>query len=195
MLVKENVNSNKIIKAINKANSSQLFWILSFTALTAIAAQITVPVKPVPFTLQTMMVVLAGAFLGAKNGAYSQILYLFLGCIGLPVFAQIPDPAIGFARLIGPTGGYLLAFPIAAFITGYFVEKNKKYLSVIISMFAGSVLILFIGSFYFGSIYLHNIKEALISGAVVFSVWEVVKVFAAASIYFGISKRFSKLHQ
>ena len=88
-----------------------------------------------------------------------------------------------------------MAFPIAAFITGYFVEKNKKYLSVIISMFAGSVFILFIGSFYFGSIYLHNIKEALISGAVVFSVWEVVKVFAAASIYFGISKRFSKLPQ
>jgi len=193
MAANENVNSNKIFKIINKANSSQLFWILSFTILTAVAAQITIPVKPVPFTLQTMMVILAGAFLGAKNGAYSQIIYLFFGCIGLPVFAQIPDPAIGFARLLGPTGGYLLTFPIAAFVTGYLVEKYKSYLGIIISMFLGSILILFIGSLYFGIIYLHNIKEALITGAVVFTVWEVVKVFAAASIYFGISKRISKM--
>ena len=193
MSTNENINSNKFLELISKANSSKLFWILSFSVLTAVAAQITVPVKPVPFTLQTMIVVLAGAFLGAKNGAYSQIIYLILGCIGLPVFAQIPDPAIGIARLLGPTGGYLLAFPIAAFVTGYLIEKNKKYLRVVASMFSGSIIILIIGSFYFGSIYLHNIKEALISGAVVFSVWEVVKVFAAASIFWGISKRFSKM--
>ncbi len=192
MLAKENITSNKFLKLISRANSSKLFWILSFTILTAIAAQITFPVKPVPFTLQTMMVVLAGAFLGAKNGAYSQIIYLFLGCIGLPVFAQIPDPAIGFARLIGPTGGYLLAFPVAAFITGYLVEKYKSYFSVIVSMLVGSIFILLFGAFYLGSVFLHNIKEALITGAAVFSIWEVVKVFAASAIYLGISRRFSK---
>lgn len=195
MVIKENIKSSRLLEIISKANSSKLFWILSFTFLTAIAAQITIPVEPVPFTLQTMVVVLAGAFLGAKNGAYSQIIYLFLGCIGLPVFAQIPDPAIGFARLIGPTGGYLLAFPIAAFITGYFVEKHKSYFSVIVSMLAGSIFILFFGAFYFGSLYLHNIKEALITGAAVFSLWEVVKVFAASAIYSGISRRFSKLRK
>ena len=100
MQLKENVRNSKILNALTLLNSSKLFWIFSFTAITAVAAQITIPVKPVPFTLQTMMVVLAGAFLGSKRGAYSQFLYLFLGCIGLPVFAQIPDPAIGFARII-----------------------------------------------------------------------------------------------
>ncbi len=93
MRSKEKVKNSGIINFISNVSSSQLFWIFSFTMLTAIAAQITIPVKPVPFTLQTMMVVLAGAFLGSKKGAYSQVLYLTLGCIGLPVFAQIPDPA------------------------------------------------------------------------------------------------------
>lgn len=109
---------------------SELFWILSFTILTIISAQVSIPVKPVPFTLQTMIVLLAGAFLGAKNGAYSQIIYIFLGAIGLPVFAQTADGTIGFARLIGPTGGYLLAFPIAAYLVGYMTGKNQKYLTI-----------------------------------------------------------------
>lgn len=193
MSAKENVKRSKLFKIVSLISSYKLFWILSFTFLTAIAAQITIPVEPVPFTLQTMVVILAGAFLGAKNGAYSQIIYLLLGCIGLPVFAQIPDPAIGFARLIGPTGGYLLAFPVAAFITGYLVERYKSYVAVIISMFIGSTLILLIGAGYLGLFFLKDLKEAFISGAAVFSVWMVVKVFAAASIYSGISGRSNKL--
>lgn len=191
MQLKENVRNSKILNALTLLNSSKLFWIFSFTAITAVAAQITIPVKPVPFTLQTMMVVLAGAFLGSKRGAYSQFLYLFLGCIGLPVFAQIPDPAIGFARLLGPTGGYLLAFPIAAFITGYMVEKSKNYFSVVASLFTGEVIILLLGSFYLGALYLKNIELALVEGAAVFLVWTVVKVFFAAGIYTGITKKFS----
>ncbi len=192
MTVKENVKNSKLFKFITLVSSSKLFWILSFTFLTAIAAQITIPVWPVPFTLQTMIVILAGAFLGAKNGAYSQLFYLMLGCLGLPVFAQIPDPAIGFARLLGPTGGYLLAFPIAAFVTGYLVEKYKSYFGVIVSMFIGSILILLIGAGYLGLFFLKDLKEAFISGAAVFSVWMVVKVFAAASVYSGISGRGKK---
>ena len=73
-----------------------------------------------------MIVLLAGAFLGAKNGAYSQLLYIFLGAIGLPVFAQTADGTMGFARLIGPTGGYLLAFPIAAYLVGVLNRKESK---------------------------------------------------------------------
>ena len=192
MSIKEQVKSNNIISFLSKTASSKLFWIFSFSILTAFAAQITVPVEPVPFTLQTMMVVLAGAFLGSKNGAYSQIVYLFLGCVGFPVFAQIPDQAIGFARLFGPTGGYLLAFPLAAFVTGYIVERHKSYISVVLSMFTGSLLILLSGSLYLGLVFTHNLSEALIGGAAVFAVWMVVKVFAAASIYFGISRKYSK---
>ena len=193
MATKENVKSNNLLNVVSALRSSAIFWIFSFTILTAIAAQFTIPVKPVPFTLQTMVVLLAGALLGPKNGAYSQIIYLFLGVIGLPVFAQIPDNAIGFARLFGPTGGYLLSFPVAAFLVGYLVQKNKKYLAVILSMFAGNLLIIFTGTFYLGLFYLNSFSEAVVAGAAIFSVWMVVKVFISATIYFGISKKYETL--
>ena len=105
MPIQENVNKNVIDRYLSLAFASQLFWIVVFLILTALAAQITVPVQPVPFTLQTFIVLLAGAFLGARNGALSQILYLMMGIIGLPVFAQVPDGLFGVARIFGPTGG------------------------------------------------------------------------------------------
>ena len=166
----------------------ELLWILSFTILTAVSAQISIPVKPVPFTLQTLMVGLSGAFLGAKRGAYSQLLYLLLGAIGLPVFAPTPDGFYGFASLIGPTGGYLLAFPAAAFIAGFIVERKKSYLSVIFAMVLTEVLIISSGIVYLNLAYLHNWTESITAGAVIFSLWTVVKVFTGASIYSGIYK-------
>ncbi len=189
MRSKEKVKNSRLINFISNISTSQWFWIFSFTMLTAVAAQITIPVKPVPFTLQTMMVVLAGAFLGSKKGAYSQLIYLFLGCMGLPVFAQIPDTSIGFARLLGPTGGYLIAFPLGAFLTGYLVEKSKSYIGVVASMFAGEAVILLTGALFLGAFYMHNMKEAMIGGAAVFLLWAVVKVFLAAGIFKGISRK------
>lgn len=175
-------------KLITKVLSSELFWIFSFAVLTAVSAQISIPVKPVPFTLQTLMVGLAGAFLGAKKGAYSQLLYLFLGAIGIPVFAPVPDGYIGFASLFGPTGGYLLAFPVAAFIAGYIIEKNKNYFSVVLAMIVTEFIIILIGTIYLNIVFLHNSMEALKSGAIIFSLWTVIKIFAGASIYTGIIK-------
>jgi biotin transport system substrate-specific component len=169
--------------------SYRLFWILSFSILTAVSAQVAIPVKPVPFTLQTMLVLLSGAFLGSRNGAYSQIIYVFSGFIGLPVFA---NGSMGPAVLFGPTGGYLLAFPVAAFLVGYLVESNNKYFNVVISMFLGSLTILGIGILFLNLFFVHNFLEALKAGGVIFSVWMVIKIIAAASIYFGISKKYSK---
>jgi biotin transport system substrate-specific component len=173
---------------ITKVTSSELFWIFSFAVLTAVSAQISIPVKPVPFTLQTLMVGLAGAFLGAKKGAYSQLLYLFLGSIGLPVFAPVPDGYFGIASLFGPTGGYLIAFPVAAFITGYILEKNKNYLSVILAMAVTEIVIILVGTVYLNIMFLHNWTEALKSGAIIFSLWTVIKIFAGASIFTGVNK-------
>ncbi len=187
-MIKESVKSSHVIKTLTLIKSSSLFWIFTFTILTAIAAQISVPVKPVPFTLQTMMVVLAGAFLGARNGAYSQILYLIIGALGMPVFAQSADGLYGLAKLFGPTGGYLIAFPLAAYLTGYIIEKNQKYFSVVLAMFAGNVLILLSGTSFLFTFYVRDISEAVRFGAAIFSVWTVLKVFAAASVYFGIKK-------
>ena len=178
---------------LSSVKESELFWIISFSILTAISAQVSIPIKPVPFTLQTMVVLLAGAFLGAKNGAYSQVLYIFLGAIGLPVFAQTADGTMGFARLIGPTGGYLLAFPVAAYLVGYLTTKSQKYSVVVISMFVAELIVIFIGTFYLYAAYLHNFMDAIKAGAAIFIVWMAIKVFAAATIYFATSKKQPRL--
>ena len=99
---------------------------------------------------------------------------------------------IGFARLFGPTGGYLLSFPLAAFVAGYMTEKNKSYISFVFSLFLSNMLILLVGSLYFGAFFLGNIVEAIKQGMIVFLLWEIVKVFAAASIYYGVFKNISK---
>ena len=94
---------------------------------------------------------------------------------------------------MGPTGGYLLAFPAAAFLVGYLVQKNKKYYGVILSMFAGNLFIIIAGTLFLNIFYLHNLSDAVTAGAAIFSIWMVVKVFAAAAVYFGISKKYETL--
>jgi biotin transport system substrate-specific component len=188
MQVKERAKNSIIINTLTKIKSNQLIWIFSFTLMTAIAAQISIPVKPVPFTLQTMMVVLAGAFLGARNGAYSQMLYLLLGVIGLPVFAAAAEP-YGIARLFGPTGGYLLAFPLAAYVTGKLVQKYKSYFGVAASMFAGNIIVIVSGSVYLYAFFVRDFSTAVTAGAVLFSLWTVIKVIASAAVYYGIRKQ------
>jgi len=191
--MKASSKSLTLIQLISSVKESELFWVISFSILTAISAQVSIPIKPVPFTLQTVIVLLAGAFLGAKNGTYSQVLYIFLGAIGLPVFAQTSDGTMGFARLLGPTGGYLLAFPIAAFLVGYLTEKSQKYSNVVISMFVAELIVIFAGTLYLFAAYLHNFIDAVKAGAAIFTVWMVVKVFAAATIYFAVSKKQPRL--
>jgi len=115
--------------------------VLFITALTAAAAQISVPLPftPVPFTLQPMVVLLGGAALGSRLGLTSQVLYLAAGIAGLPVFAASPGLAQGPARLLGPTGGYLMSYPFAAFVTGWLAERrfDRRYVSSVLAMAAG----------------------------------------------------------
>lgn len=94
--------------------------VAGFAGALAIASQVAVPLPgtPVPFTLQPLVVVLAGLWLGPRLGAASMILYLAAGAIGLPVFAAIPGLPQGIARFAGPTGGYLWAYPMAAWVAG-----------------------------------------------------------------------------
>jgi biotin transport system substrate-specific component len=186
----KSLNPARLLDALKE---SELFWVISFSILTAISAQVSIPIKPVPFTLQTVIVLLAGAFLGAKNGAYSQMIYILMGIIGLPVFAQTADGTMGIARLFGPTGGYLIAFPLAAFMVGYLTEKSQKYFNVILSMFVAEMIIIFFGTLYLYSTFLHNFVDAVKAGAAIFTVWMVIKVFVAATIYFAISKKQPRL--
>ena len=116
----------------------QLLSVAFVAVLTAAAAQLSFPVPftPVPFTIQPMIVLVGAAALGSRLGALSQILYLMLGIAGLPVFAFSPELPQGFARILGPTGGYLMAYPIAAFITGLLAERglDRRYLTSILAM-------------------------------------------------------------
>ncbi len=190
MISKQNAAAGS--KLLVRVTTSDLLWIFTFTILTAVAAQISIPVKPVPFTLQTLMVGLSGAFLGARKGAYSQLLYLTLGVAGLPVFAPTPDGYFGAAALFGPTGGYLLAFPLAAFAAGFLVEKNRSYLTVVAAMILTEVLIILSGVVFLNMFYLHDWLESVKAGAVIFSIWTVIKVFSGAAIYSGIYRTRNK---
>ncbi|MEI7812728.1 MAG: biotin transporter BioY [Ignavibacteria bacterium] len=189
MTINENVKSNVGIKIINGALSSGILWVSGFALLTVIAAQVSVPVQPVPFTLQTMFVILAGAFLGAKNGAYSQGMYLAMGALGLPVFANLS----GFTSLLGPTAGYLLAFPAGAFIAGLLIQRSKSFASVFISMTVANLAIVFTGATYLSLFFNRTFSDALFVGGVVFSVWDLIKIAAASGIYFAISKKYHRL--
>lgn len=97
----------------------QAVTIAAAVAVVAVSAQVAVPLpfSPVPMTLQPLAVLVVGAMLGPARGVSALVLYLLVGALGAPVFAPVGAP--GAARLIGPTGGYLLAFPIAAAIAGW----------------------------------------------------------------------------
>ena len=166
--------------------------VLFFAALTAAAAQISVPLPftPVPFTFQPMVVLLGAAALGSRFGMASQILYLALGFAGLPVFAASPVLPQGAARLLGPTGGYLMAYPFAAFAAGWLAERgfDRRYLSAVAAMicglavvFAGGILWLTIASK--PSI---GLSGALATGFVPFIIPDLLKLLVAAAVMPGL---------
>jgi biotin transport system substrate-specific component len=119
----------------------QALSVVFVAAMTAAASQVSFPIPftPVPFTLQPMVVLVGAATLGARLGAASQILYLLAGILGLPVFAYAPELPQGLLRLVGPTGGYLMAYPAAAFVTGWLAERgfDRRYSTSILAMAAG----------------------------------------------------------
>lgn len=174
------VSLSKYLSLASENSIARTFWIVTFAILTAVAAQIEIPLKPVPLTLQTFFVLLSGAFLGKKGGFLSMSLYLLLGAVGLPVFA---GGGFGFPILIGPTGGYLLAFPIAAFVTGSLLSLNRNHFFVILAMAAGLLLVFIFGTLQLNFVYLHNWNDSLKAGLLAFSLWDVVKLIAASSIY------------
>lgn len=169
---------------------SQALWTAGFAVATALAARVEIPHYPVPFTLQTMVVLLAGAFLGARNGALSQILYLASGAVGLPVFA---GGAFGFLKLVGPTGGYLLAFPVAAAIVGYLLRERRSPGFITLSMAAGLLAIFTAGTIHLYAFSMRNASTAFSAGFLIFSWWDALKLGAASMIYIELSKRWPKL--
>ncbi len=118
--------------------------LVSGAAVVAIGARIAVPLpfSPVPLTMQDLAVLLVGGLFGSAIGAGALLLYLIAGAFGLPVFAPVGAP--GLARLSGPTGGYLLAFPLAAAVVGA-VGQRGHLVRCLVAALLGMVIIHFGG--------------------------------------------------
>lgn len=162
--------------------------VVLFAALTAAAAQVSIPLPftPVPFTLQPMVVLLGGAVLGSRLGMSAQVLYLLAGIAGLPVFAASPVLPQGVLRLLGPTGGYLMSYPFAAFLTGWLAERgfDRRYLTSVIAMACGLGVIFAAGivwlAFFARSAV--GLETALRTGLYPFIPADIFKIFLAAAV-------------
>jgi biotin transport system substrate-specific component len=160
--------------------------VLFVTVLTIAAAQVSIPLPftPVPFTLQPMVVLLGGAALGARLGMSSQVLYIALGLAGLPVFAASPILPQGFGRLLGPTGGYLMSYPLAAFVTGYLAQRglDRRYATSVLAMGAGLAIIFASGVAWLAFGGHVGLAVAIRTGLIPFIPADIIKVLLAATV-------------
>ena len=157
--------------------------VVAAALLTALCAQISIPIPgdPVPITGQTFAVLLTGAALGANRGALGQLLYLGLGLIGLPFYA---DGASGWTVISGATGGYLIAFPIAAYVVGRFAElrMDRNPLKALIPFTLGSLIIFAIGVPWLAVAADISLARAIELGFVPFIPGGIVKALLAAGL-------------
>ncbi len=154
-----------------------LLWVVGFTLLTATLAQIRFdfPFTPVPLTGQTFAVLLSGAVLGSRRGFSSQALYLAAGAMGLPVFA---GGAFSFVYLMGPTGGYLWSFPLAAALIGWLVERGagRETWRLALSLIACDALILISGAVWLHILFGYALRQATLLGFYPFLIGDILKV-------------------
>jgi biotin transporter BioY len=153
--------------------------VFAFSLLNALAAQIVIPIGPVPITGQTFAVTLTGALLGSRLGAAALIVYLLEGACGLPFFA---NGTSGILKFLGPTAGYLVSYPAAAFITGAFAENgwDKRFLTAVAAMAIGSIVILLAGWAWLSQ--LMPIDVAFRAGVLPFIIGDIVKIILAAAV-------------
>lgn len=146
----------------------------------ALSAQLALPIPgtPVPFTLQPFVVVLAGLLLGPADAAAAMLAYLAAGAAGLPVFAPIGAP--GIARLLGPTGGYLLAYPVAAAVAGWLGAGRAGFMARTLAAVAG-IAVIYVGGLVQLAVLSGSIATAALVGALPFAAADVVKAFVAAA--------------
>lgn len=127
----------------NKLTTHDLCVIAIMAAITAVMAQISIPMPlGVPMTMQTFAVTLAAIMLGAKRSCIAMCIYLLLGAVGLPVFANFNG---GFQNIIGPTGGFLISFPLMAFIIGLAMNYRKNKVLFVVLITAGTIVNYIVG--------------------------------------------------
>ncbi len=167
--------------ALVEDRSMALLGTVGFAAALAAASQVAIPLPftPVPITLQPLLVVLAGMMLGPVFGAASMMLYLAVGAMGLPVFAPMGAP--GMLRLLGPTGGYLLAYPVAAYLAGALALRARGFTGRTLAAGAG-ILMLYLGGLAQLAILTGSLTRAALIGVVPFVALDAVKSLIAAAV-------------
>ncbi|HJB25735.1 MAG TPA: biotin transporter BioY [Firmicutes bacterium] len=172
-----------------KIKTKNLILCALFAALTAVCSQIALvlPITQVPFNLATFAVFLAGGLLGASTGAISQIVYVFLGAIGVPVFAQFSG---GFQNLIGPTGGYIIGYIAGAWVTGLLVNQFSKrsFFLYALAMAAGLAACYALGTAWYMVLTKANLTASLMLCVVPFLPVDALKIVLAAFLCTRLSK-------
>jgi biotin transport system substrate-specific component len=175
----------------------QVASVAFFAALTAASAQFSVhlPFTQVPVTFQPIVVLLSGLVLGARLGAISQCLYLAAGMAGLPVFALSATLPMGPLRLLGPTGGYLMAYPLAAWVVGACAQRglDRRWAGAVLAMMLGLAVIYAGGLVWLG--YFARLGgasaaigpgQAFATGIAPFAIADVLKIAAVAGVVPGL---------
>lgn len=158
-----------------------LIMTTTFSVLTALGALIFLPLYPVPITFQTLFTYLSGVILGPWMGALSQIIYIILGGIGLPVFA---GGKAGFGTLAGPTGGYLIGFIAAAYAIGKAcdLKTNPSAIRIAGSFILGTLIIYIFGIIQLSHWMNGNLKNAVLLGLLPFIIGDGVKLAIATTV-------------
>ena len=152
-----------------------------FGAITAVGAYIVIPLPLVPLTMQTFFVSLAAALLGGSLGALSQVIYVLIGIMGLPVFA---GGKAGFGVLLGPTGGFLAGFIVGAYIMGRLIELKERpgFVWTVFAMLVGHVALYGLGVAQLMVVAKLSLAKALTVGVIPTLPGGIVKILAAAYV-------------
>ncbi len=178
-------------RLLTRSIATDVVLVAAGAALTAVAAQITVPLWPVPITGQTLAVLIVGSSLGALRGSLSMVLYAVLGIIGLPVFS---DQTHGLSIVLGPTGGYIVGFIVSAALTGWLAQRNwdHRILGAITSFAAGTLVTFAIGIPWLAVVLHLDVDQALAAGLYPFIVGGIIKALLAAVFirlaWFGVNR-------
>ncbi len=162
----------------------QLLLVVAASLFVALCAHVTLflPWTPVPLTLGNFGVLLVGLTLGSRRGFAALALYLVEGALGLPVFAPSPTGLIGFAQILGPTGGYLMAYPFVAALAGWIMERGAKSFARAATAGVLAEVLLFTGGIGWLAILTHSMAQAFRFGLYWFVFAEVIKVMSAAAL-------------
>jgi len=158
--------------------------VLAGSALVAVSAHVALPLgfTPVPLTLQTLAVLLLGLVLPPRLAAATMLAYLLEGAAGLPVFAPTPTMNGGLAHLLGPTGGYLLAYPFAAALAGFAWRRTvRSFAGAALSAAAGSVIIVACGALWLEALTHGSAQSVLTFSVIPFLPGDALKAIVAAA--------------